>query len=253
MQLIGGQTHPLELPEIRTRIAMLLGNTDCIACMQVNKPWFKDFAGAIWLTFDFDKNASITQKLEKISALHCAEINSLATLDSDEKYRKGAFFVTIDVLVSGSRLTHLCLGALCLSQANLSSILQYSPLLDRIDLYDIIFICYDPTSELFKHRGIKNLGASLRQVWAPDEQLSNIFFMGILDYQEILTHIVLAASNPSTSVSRPDLNLRARKFVSFILRTYHNLEVFSVDDHQMDISTAEEHEWACVGLEELRI
>lgn len=54
MYLIAGHTRPLDLSEIRTRIALFLSNAERLSCMRVNKAWFKDFAASIWHTIDFD-------------------------------------------------------------------------------------------------------------------------------------------------------------------------------------------------------
>ncbi|KAF9121419.1 hypothetical protein BGW39_010553 [Mortierella sp. 14UC] len=44
---------PLDLPEIRTRIASFLSRKDCVSCMRVSRDWFFDFAPCVWHTIDF--------------------------------------------------------------------------------------------------------------------------------------------------------------------------------------------------------
>ncbi|KAK3833275.1 MAG: hypothetical protein J3R72DRAFT_453428 [Linnemannia gamsii] len=56
MVLTKKPNHPLDLPEIRTRIASFLRNKDCISCMCVSKDWLGDFVGPVWNTIDFESD-----------------------------------------------------------------------------------------------------------------------------------------------------------------------------------------------------
>ncbi|KAF9128096.1 hypothetical protein BG015_004399 [Linnemannia schmuckeri] len=66
MALLPKTSHALDLPEIRVRIASFLSNRDCISCMRVSKTWYKDFAGPVWDTVDFDKNKSFSKIPPKV-------------------------------------------------------------------------------------------------------------------------------------------------------------------------------------------
>ncbi|KAF9322403.1 hypothetical protein BGZ91_004363 [Linnemannia elongata] len=54
-------TNPLDLSEIRARIAGFLNNKDCLSCMQVSRQWLMDFARPIWRSVDFDKDESFAK------------------------------------------------------------------------------------------------------------------------------------------------------------------------------------------------
>ncbi|OAQ24318.1 hypothetical protein K457DRAFT_1899433, partial [Linnemannia elongata AG-77] len=54
-------THPLDLSEIRARIAGFLSNKDCLSCMQVSRQWLMDFARPMWHSVDFDKDESFAK------------------------------------------------------------------------------------------------------------------------------------------------------------------------------------------------
>ncbi|KAG0278357.1 hypothetical protein BGZ96_002413, partial [Linnemannia gamsii] len=88
-----------------------------------------------------------------------------------EKRRQGVFFISIDMPVSCSKLTHLCFSSLCLTRANFSDILRYSPFLNSVSIEDSMLVWHDPSSKLFRHQGIKIITASLHQVWIPDDRL----------------------------------------------------------------------------------
>ncbi|KAF9123549.1 hypothetical protein BGW39_008890 [Mortierella sp. 14UC] len=391
MQLIGGQTHPLDLPEIRTTIASFLTNRDRVSCMQVNQGWFRDFAGSVWHTIAFRTDHPFTQlppatiakyghlvrsafnvlKERDIFALSHKAINSLTTIgfhisnnalsrlhffdvvrhnmaslvsidlsalhitpDSVEEQREDAiYFTNIEMPMSGSKLESLHLCSLTLTRRNFSDILQYSPRLTFVHIFGTILMSHNPSFELFQHQGVKTLVASLDQVWVPDNQdlltptllvhfpqletwrdpahsfpspsidkndlryeliyncphlvkvdferensdpdeigdmLANEFvrlehctfsyallnrssFVGLLEHQETLTHIVLTVPDRGTQPSAADLNPSGSHLVGLILRCFRNLEVFSVEGHQMHIAAAEEHAWVCGGLRELRM
>lgn len=55
-------TKPLDLPEIRARVASFLDIKACASCMRVSRDWFKDFAPSVWHTTDFDKDEHATSK-----------------------------------------------------------------------------------------------------------------------------------------------------------------------------------------------
>ncbi|KAK3833158.1 MAG: hypothetical protein JOS17DRAFT_741693 [Linnemannia elongata] len=49
---------PLDLPEIRVRVASFLLRKHCLPCMLVSRAWFQDFAPSVWHTIDFEKDAT---------------------------------------------------------------------------------------------------------------------------------------------------------------------------------------------------
>ncbi|KAF9099856.1 hypothetical protein BGX29_006907 [Mortierella sp. GBA35] len=51
-------SSPLDLPEIRTRVAFFLDRKDCLCCMRVSKDWFRDFVRPVWHTTDFAKETA---------------------------------------------------------------------------------------------------------------------------------------------------------------------------------------------------
>ncbi|KAG0369976.1 hypothetical protein BGX24_002218, partial [Mortierella sp. AD032] len=245
----------------------------------------------------------------------------------------GIFYLTIDLPDSGSNLTEIYLGSLCLTRTNFSDILRYSPLLDRVNVFGNLFQSHDHTSEFFRHPGVKTLSAPLRQAWAPDNLLSDtpslfvhfprletwlsldheipnppvkmhvlrdelahycprlvnvdfdyhetnskdvadflvgaftglescafnyndleaISLVGILEHQETLMKVELTVPDDATRPSKADSNPFAKNLVLLILRSCRYLEIFSAEGHQMDIAAAEEHEWVCDGLRELRV
>ncbi|KAF9148483.1 hypothetical protein BG015_009779 [Linnemannia schmuckeri] len=222
MYLIGGQTHPLDLPEIRTRIAMFLDITDCISCMQVNKTWHRDFAGSVWHTVDFEDNETFAEispttvtkyghlirrainivKEDHISALLNPAIKSLLVVkfnitnnpvsrafffdvfhqnkasittlelsaslldpETDEDQRTNAiYFMTLDMPVSGSKLTHLYLCSLNFTRHNFSDILHYSPKLHYVHMFGVMLLANKPHFELVHHYGVKMLVAPMVQM-----------------------------------------------------------------------------------------
>ncbi|KAG0264523.1 hypothetical protein BGZ95_003576, partial [Linnemannia exigua] len=54
-------SKPLELPEVRIRIASFLSNKDCISCSCVSRAWTMDFIGPIWNTIDFGIDDSFSK------------------------------------------------------------------------------------------------------------------------------------------------------------------------------------------------
>ncbi|KAG0373855.1 hypothetical protein BGX24_011164 [Mortierella sp. AD032] len=56
IKLVTHPKSPLDLPEIRTRIATFLTRKDCISCMCVSQNWFKDFLKPVWHTIDVTKD-----------------------------------------------------------------------------------------------------------------------------------------------------------------------------------------------------
>ncbi|KAG0313711.1 hypothetical protein BGZ97_009976 [Linnemannia gamsii] len=56
-------TGPLDLPEIRSRIAYYLTRRDCLSCMRVSHDWFLDFVRPVWHTIDFSKDATAFSKV----------------------------------------------------------------------------------------------------------------------------------------------------------------------------------------------
>ncbi|KAG0274532.1 hypothetical protein BGZ95_009685 [Linnemannia exigua] len=118
MHLIGGHTHPLDLPEVRSIIANFLSREDCTSCMRVNKDWFQDFAASVWHTIDFDKDymfanlapsiianyahyirhAIAIEDLEYVSALQHKSINSLLKLEFNITFCPVALAIFFDVL-----------------------------------------------------------------------------------------------------------------------------------------------------------
>lgn len=92
---------PLDLPEIRVRVASFLLRKNCLPCMLVSRAWFQDFAPSVWHTIDFDKDATaiaaatpedlnkygsfVSQTLNvstlgHIQALQHAKVNSIAVM-----------------------------------------------------------------------------------------------------------------------------------------------------------------------------
>ncbi|KAG0273085.1 hypothetical protein BGZ95_011115 [Linnemannia exigua] len=245
----------------------------------------------------------------------------------------GIFYLTIDLPDTGSNLTEISLGSLCITRTNFSDILRYSPRLDRVSVFGNLFQSHDHTSEFFQHQGVKTLSAPLRQAWAPDNLLSDtpslfvhfprletwlsldheilnppvkmnvlrdelahycprlvnvdfdyhetdsedvagflvgafiglescsfdyknleaISLVGILEHQETLMKIELTVPDDATRPSEADSNPSAKNLVLLILRSCRYLEFFTAEGHQMDIVAAEEHEWVCDGLRELRV
>ncbi|KAF8925944.1 hypothetical protein BGZ47_002964 [Haplosporangium gracile] len=262
MHFIGGQTHPLDLPEIRTRIAMFLDITDCISCMQVNKAWHHDFAGSVWHTVDFEDNETFAEippttvtkyghlirrainivKEDHISALLNPAIKSLLVVkfnitnnpvsralffdvfhqnktsittlelsaslidpETDEDQRTNAiYFVTLDMPVSGSKLTHLYLCSLNLTRHNFSDILHYSPKLYYVHMFGVLLLANKPHFELARHYGVKTLVAPMGQVWVPDPlspQSPTLFF----HFPHLLTWKDPTHSFPAPKVEMCDL------------------------------------------------
>ncbi|KAG0272599.1 hypothetical protein BGZ96_005257, partial [Linnemannia gamsii] len=387
LEPLRAQTHPLDLPEIRTRIAYFMCNSDRISCMRVNKTWFQDFAGSLWHTVDLYKYKAFSQvppttiakygrlirkargmsEEKHFTAFQHAEVNlltelhvsfthslvgralffdvfrrnrfSLTTLllfiwpEMDREKRESCvYFINIDIPASGSKLTDLHLSSLNLSRSNFSDILKYSPRLQTVNIFNILFLVHNPTSELFQHQGVKTLHASVCQVLAPDDhqpkspsllrhfpqletwadlaiplsnpairvqslrdelacccpRLSNVDFqgcfescevgdflfgafvrlkscilmyddldatslIGILNHQETITRVELKELYFGDRLYHTDDNPAAKNALSLILRSCRVLEVLSAWSHRMDMDVAEEHEWVCDGLKELRV
>ncbi|KAF9148485.1 hypothetical protein BG015_009781 [Linnemannia schmuckeri] len=252
MDTIKRPVHLLELPEIRTRIAFFLCNSDCISCMRVNKAWHKDFAGSVWHTIDFEKSESFSHvapativkyghlirqvknvaKEEHLFLLQRSNVSSLIRLGFlvtnnprpqglfydifrrnkstlrvfdvssrlieattySEQLQNKALFLSIDLPASGSKLTHLYLGGLCLTRANFSDVLRCSPHLQSVKLIDNIFYSHDPSFEVFRHQGVKMLSAPLSQVWITKRHTPNapslLIHFPQLETWENITHCV---------------------------------------------------------------
>lgn len=94
--------NPLDLPEIRTRVAYFLGRKDCLSCIRVSRGWFRDFVPSSWHTIDFENDAAaftavtpevldkyggfIAQALnvegpERLSALQHSRVDSVRIMD----------------------------------------------------------------------------------------------------------------------------------------------------------------------------
>ncbi|KAF9090878.1 hypothetical protein BGX29_011256 [Mortierella sp. GBA35] len=94
--------HPLELPEIRSRIANYLDRLDCVSCMSVSRDWFPDFVGPVWHTIDFVKDTKFTgidpvfldkyghlirqvlnvTSMENLNALQHAKVDSIKSINA---------------------------------------------------------------------------------------------------------------------------------------------------------------------------
>ncbi|KAH7034406.1 hypothetical protein BKA57DRAFT_476087 [Linnemannia elongata] len=104
MQLVPNNppNNPLDLPEIRTRVATFLKRKDCLSCIRVSRDWFHDFVPSVWHTIDFKTDAAaftavtpevlekyggfIAQALdvegpERLSALQHSRVDSIRTMD----------------------------------------------------------------------------------------------------------------------------------------------------------------------------
>ncbi|KAG0056390.1 hypothetical protein BGZ89_002136 [Linnemannia elongata] len=77
-------THPLELSEIRARIAGFLSKKDCLSCMQVSSQWLMDFAGPIWHTLDFDKDESFAKVPPEVVSKYGHLIRNLTKVAKEE-------------------------------------------------------------------------------------------------------------------------------------------------------------------------
>ncbi|KAF9086734.1 hypothetical protein BGX23_008625 [Mortierella sp. AD031] len=58
LSLVSLPKNPLELPEIRTRVASFLNRKDCLSCICVSRDWFHDFVKPVWHTVDFAKDTA---------------------------------------------------------------------------------------------------------------------------------------------------------------------------------------------------
>ncbi|KAG0296144.1 hypothetical protein BGZ97_004625 [Linnemannia gamsii] len=99
--------NPLDLPEIRTRIARFLNRQDCLNCMRVSQDWFQDFTPALWHTVDF---ATDTTAFERVTP---------ETLD---KY--GGFIAqTVNISTTGhlKTLQHSKISSLVIIKAQLAN------------------------------------------------------------------------------------------------------------------------------------
>lgn len=77
--------------------------------------------------------------------------------------------------------------------------------------------------------------------------------IGILKHHETLTQVWFFVPIAFACPTEPDLNLDAKFAVSLILQICRSLEEFIASNHKMDISDAEEPEWACEGLKLLKV
>ncbi|KAK3833159.1 MAG: hypothetical protein JOS17DRAFT_94169 [Linnemannia elongata] len=104
MQLVPPNTpnNPLDLPEIRARVAYFLNRKDCLSCIRVSRDWFHEFVPSVWHTVDFKKDAvaftAVTPEIldkygrfiaqvlyvesfESLSALQHSRVDSIRTMD----------------------------------------------------------------------------------------------------------------------------------------------------------------------------
>ncbi|KAG0274534.1 hypothetical protein BGZ95_009687 [Linnemannia exigua] len=99
------QGNPLDLTEVRSRIALFLGRSDCLACMRVSRDWFRDFVRPVWHTIDFSKDAL-----------------AFSTLSSDTLNKYGGYIsdaLNITILQNVQALQHAKVDSLKVLQVHL--------------------------------------------------------------------------------------------------------------------------------------
>ncbi|KAG0201227.1 hypothetical protein BGX28_005905 [Mortierella sp. GBA30] len=77
------QQHPLNVPEIRSRIARLLSARDAASCAKVSKAWSRDFIPFAWRTVDFEVNTdfeTLDAQAIRNYGRHIRSVKNLRTL-----------------------------------------------------------------------------------------------------------------------------------------------------------------------------
>ncbi|KAG0313193.1 hypothetical protein BGZ97_010429 [Linnemannia gamsii] len=145
-------------------------------------------------------------------------------------------------------------------------------LVARVKFFDILrpeqvfVLAHDPTSELFQHQRVNTLATwtdlvpefpynpevSIRSL--RDEFSRQCPYLSKVDFDggevDLYHGDNLLGRN---LLSQPDENHSAKNPLKLILRSCRSLEVPSAKAHRMDMDLAEEYQWFCNGLKELRV
>ncbi|KAG0293933.1 hypothetical protein BGZ96_002047 [Linnemannia gamsii] len=223
------QENPLENPKIRTRIALFLSSKDCIACMQVSRDWFQDFVRPVWHTIKFPRDRkfqTIDPKVlnnygqfikqvrnislhDELKSLQHAKIDSLTAvsfvLEGDWHYRELVADLirrccSLPAMPStdveyGLRLNYLSLSRSCITREGFSALLQCSPVLQILKLFQVVVLRYNASLNLFRKSSIIYLEAPLGEILMPDPQLPGS--------PSLLVHMPLLQEWTFTSLERP--------------------------------------------------
>ncbi|KAF9154793.1 hypothetical protein BG015_011975 [Linnemannia schmuckeri] len=80
--------NPLNLSEIRVRVASFLDRKDCLSCMRVSQDWLHDFAPSVWHTIDFYKvNTSFLKISPEVLDKYGRFISKILNLSAIEHFQ----------------------------------------------------------------------------------------------------------------------------------------------------------------------
>ncbi|KAF9154790.1 hypothetical protein BG015_011972 [Linnemannia schmuckeri] len=178
-------TIPLDLPEIRTRIASYLSRKDCISCMCVSRNWLQDFAPPVWHTIDFSKNmtafaAVAPTALDKYGHL-IAEVLNVKTSENLQtlQHSRVDSIRSMNVCIPSNWLYRELLSDLMLRCSGFIKVLSIRSdppnpnTLDKLALFGVMIICHKPTLTLYTGSRLRCLSASFGQLWCNDNEDSS--------------------------------------------------------------------------------
>ncbi|KAG0308619.1 hypothetical protein BGZ97_013317 [Linnemannia gamsii] len=264
--------NPLDLPEIRSQIALFLDRKNCLACMRVSRDWFHDFAPAVWHTVDFAKEATAFGKvtpgiLDKYGGFIATALNltTMGHVQSLQHSKPGI------ALYTGSKLRHLSASFSQVflhdeADAAAPCLLIHFPLLEswhlnsltqptnrRIDLGHLNFSSGCPLlktlsfqSEEAEVMSTMLLGSfdRLTSCTLPAKSLIMSTTLGLISHLDSLVTITITG----------EINEAAQmQWVLLIFKLCRNLQVLSFESLVCDIESVENCWWGCPDLRELRV
>ncbi|KAG0070780.1 hypothetical protein BGZ90_012508 [Linnemannia elongata] len=263
MQLVPNNppNNPLDLPEIRTRVATFLKREDCLSCIRVSRDWFHDFVPSVWHTIDFKTDAAaftavtpevlekyggfIAQTLdvegpERLSALQHSRVDSIRTMD---------------VCLPGSWVYRELLSDLMLRCSGSIKDLRirsfppdpdtfeeqrkwachYMHVNDDLALFRVVIIRHKPAVTLYTGSNLRYLSASVAQVWCNDEE-DPLAPCLLLHFPLLKAWDILLLDRPKHWTSK--ITKRIKIMTDLLLNSFEDLEACIFSAGNLDSSSA---------------
>ncbi|KAF9099855.1 hypothetical protein BGX29_006906 [Mortierella sp. GBA35] len=270
LSLVSLPKNPLELPEIRTRVASFLDRKDCLSCICVSRDWFHDFVGSVWHTINFSHDKKFlkvtSDALDKYGRFISNVVN-IKTIENIQALQHGNVDIIKSMEISLldnwlfremlSDLIRRCQGSI--RSLEIHSNPPNPNTLEEQRKCRVMVLNHKPSVPLFTGSKLRYLYASFAQVWShdtddssapcllsvtfPAQNLAMSTVLGLIAHQETLTAIRIIGR-----VQDPSL----MQWFYFLPRLCLNLEVLSIEQLVLDMDAVEKHRWSCEKLKELR-